>query len=166
MDSEILEELYRKYYRSTVLYCLSLCGKEALAQDIASDAFVKAYLSLPNNVSSFPYWLMRVCKNLWIDYLRKNSRITSDEPLQYLADESTPESRYLRDERSRYLWKMISQLPAIDREIIILHYFSGLSQLEIAKILRKSYPAIRQRIIRARQLLRSKMEEQGYGYEF
>ncbi len=165
MDSDILEDLYRKYYRSTVLYCLSLCGNEALAQDIASDAFVKAYLSLPNNVSSFPYWLMRVCKNLWIDYLRKHSHMTSDEPLQYLADQNTPENRYLQDERSRCLWKIISELPVLDREIIILHYFSGLSQLEISKVLRKSYPAIRQRMIRTRQLLKTKLEEQGYGYE-
>ena len=165
MDADILEELYRKYYQSTVLYCLSLCGSEAVAQDIAAEAFVKAYLSLPNDVPSFRYWLMRVCRNLWIDYLRKNSRITSDEPLQYLADDNTPESRYFRDDRSRCLWKIISELPALDREIIILHYFSGLSQLEISKILKKSYPAIRQRMIRTRQLLRTKMEEQGYGYE-
>lgn len=165
MDADILEELYRKYYRSTVLYCLSLCGSEALAQDIASDAFVKAYLSLPNDVPSFRYWLLRVCKNLWIDHLRKYNRLSTDEALQYLTDEITPETRYLKDERSRYLWQLISSLPSLEREMITLHYFSGLSQLEISKMLGKSYPAVRQRIIRIRLLLKKKLEEQGYGYE-
>lgn len=162
MDSDILEELYRKYYRSTVLYCLSLCGSEALAQDIASDAFVKAYLSLPNTVSSFPYWLMRVCKNLWIDYLRKHSRITGDEPLQYLADQNTPENRYLQDEQQQFLWDCIFQLQPLDRELVTLHYFSGLSLQEAAEILGKSYESTRQRIVRLRKILRQKMEEQGY----
>ena len=52
MDADVWEELYRKYYRSAVLYCIGLCGTEQLAEDIATDAFVKAYLSLPNNVTS------------------------------------------------------------------------------------------------------------------
>ena len=44
MDANILEELYHKYYRSAVLYCIGLCGIQQLAEDIATDAFVKAYL--------------------------------------------------------------------------------------------------------------------------
>lgn len=47
MDADLLETLSRKYYSAACAYCTALCGDVHLAQDIASDAFVKAYLSLP-----------------------------------------------------------------------------------------------------------------------
>lgn len=163
MDADLLEELYRKYYGPAVLYCTVLCGDEQLAQDIASDAFVKAYLSLPNGIPSFRYWLLRVCRNLWIDHLRKRKWEVSHEPLQYQADPATPESTYLRNEQRRCLWKAICELPPLDRELLTLHYFSGLSIQEASALLGKSYEAARQRMVRLRKTLKHRMEEQGYG---
>ena len=163
MDADILDELFRKYYGPAVLYCLRLCGDDHLAQDFASDAFVKAYLSLPNNVPSFRYWLLRVCKNLWIDHLRKQKFLTSAEPLDQLADPITPETAYIQDQERRALWKAIRSLPPLDRELVTLHYFSALPLTEIAPLLGKSYAATRQRLVRLRQILKQRMEEQGYG---
>jgi len=163
LDSDLLEELFRKYYGPAVLYCLRLCGDTHLAQDIASDAFAKAYLSLPNDVPSFRYWLMRVCKNLWIDHLRREKWTVSEAPLQYIADPVTPQSLYLQKERSLCLWKAISELAPLDQELLTLHYFSGLSLQETAKLLGKSYPATRQRMVRLRQTLKQRMEAFGYG---
>lgn len=165
MDTDLLADLFRKYYGAAVLYCTALCCDEHLAQDIASDAFVKAYLSLPDNVPSFRYWLLRVCRNLWIDQLRKRKWETSPEPLQYLTDQATPETKYLKEERNRILWKAISELPPPDRELVTLHYFSGLSLQEAANILGKPYTATRQRMVRLRKQLKQTMEEQGYGRE-
>ncbi|MBP3683496.1 MAG: sigma-70 family RNA polymerase sigma factor [Oscillospiraceae bacterium] len=165
MDAELLEQLYRKYYAGALLYCTALCGDEELAKDLTADAFVKAYLSLPDEIPSFRYWLLRVCKNLWLDHLRKHRREISDEPLQFLADNHTPETWYLQDERRRCLWQAIGTLPPNDREMLILHYFSGLSLQEIAPMTGKSYGAVRQRMVRLRQTLKIKMEEQGYGMD-
>ena len=163
MDAEFLEQLYRKHYASALLYCTALCGNEELAKDITADAFVKAYITLPNDVPTFRYWLLRVCKNLWIDHLRKQRWETSDESLQYISGSGSPEAQYLRNEQSRCLWKAIAALPPLDREVLTLHYFSGLSLQEIAPIVGKTYPAVRQRMVRLRQTLKTKMEEQGYG---
>ena len=163
MDADLLEELYRKYYGPAVLYCMSLCGEIPLAQDIASDAFVKAYLSLPNEVPSFRYWLLRVCKNLWIDHLRKRKWETSGELPEHLTAGTTPETKYLRDEQKRCLWQCISELPPQDRELVTLYYVSGLSLLEAAKLLGCSYAAVRQRMVRLRHSLKLRMEELGYG---
>lgn len=163
MDADVWEELYRKYYRSAVLYCIGLCGRQQLAEDIATDAFVKAYLSLPNDVTSFRYWLMKVCKNLWIDYLRKHSREIPDECLPEISDGTTPETTYILNERNRYLWDIINTLPSFDREMLILHYFSGLTLQEISQLTRRTAPAVRTRMMRLRQTLKNKMEEYGYG---
>lgn len=164
MDADLLEQLYRSYYSAAVLYCTALCGDEHLAQDITADAFVKAYLSLPNDVPSFRYWLLRVCKNLWIDHLRKHRLETSDEPLQFMTDGITPEIRYIQSEQNRRLWNAIATLDPIDRELVTLHYFSGVPLQEAAKLLGKSYPAVRQRMVRLRHTLKLRMEEQGYGF--
>lgn len=163
MDADVWEELYRKYYRSAVLYCIGLCGRQQLAEDIATDAFVKAYLSLPNDVTSFRYWLMKVCKNLWIDYLRKHSREIPDEYLPEMSDGTTPETTYILNERNRYLWDIINTLPSFDREMLILHYFSGLTLQEISQLTGRTAPAVRTRMMRLRQTLKNKMEEYGYG---
>ena len=163
MDADLLEELYRKYHRGALLYCTALCSDPYLAQDIAAEAFVKAYLSLPGDIPSFRYWLLRVCKNLWIDHLRKHSRETSDEQLQYLASPDTPEMQYIRGEERRCLWQAIAELPPLDRELVTLHYFSDVPLQEAARLLGKSYPAVRQRMVRLRAILKQRMEEQGYG---
>ena len=163
MDADLLEQLYRKYYGPAVLYCMSLCGEFHLAQDIASDAFVKAYLSLPNDVPSFRYWLLRVCKNLWIDHLRKRKWETSGDALDHLTDGTTPENKYIRDEQMRCLWQCISELSPQDRELVTLYYVSELSLQEAARLLGCSYAAARQRMVRLRHTLKIRMEELGYG---
>ena len=163
MDKDTLEQLYRVHYSAVYSYCLTLCGQEALAQDIAADAFVKAYLSLPNDIPSFRWWLLRVCRNLWLDHLRKDRHLAGSEALDSLADGQTPENRYIQQETYIFLWKCIAELPPADRELLTLHYFSGLPLKEIAALTRISYAAVRKRMERLKDKLRLRMEEHGYG---
>ena len=162
MDADILQELYEHYYAGALLYTLSLCGDEELAKDLTADAFLKAYLTLPDREPSFPYWLMRVCKNLWLDHLRKHSRTVPLEAAGELVSFRTPETVYLQNERSRALWRAIGTLEPLDREIVTLHYFAGLPLQQVAVFVGRSYGATRQRLSRLRQKLRQEMEEQGY----
>lgn len=162
-DQKTLEALYRRYYSAAYLYCLSLCGDSHTAQDIVADAFVKAYLSLPDDVPSFRYWLLRVCRNLWIDQCRKKSHLTSPDSLDFIPDPNTPETIYLRNEQRKALWTALNDLSPADRELITLHYFSGLPLHEIAPLMGKSYDAVRQRLSRLRTKLKHELEAQGYG---
>ena len=163
METEILEQLYRRYYSAAYLYCLSLSGDGHTAQDLVSEAFVKAYLSLPDDVPSFRYWLLRVCRNIWIDHCRRQKHQAGQEALDFLPDPDTPESIYLKNEQKKVLWQALNTLSPRDRELIILHYFSGLSLKEIAPLVGKSYDSVRQRMVRLRNQLRPEMEAQGYG---
>lgn len=145
------------------MYCFTLCGSWELAEDITADAFVKAYLSLPDSIPSFQYWLLRVCRNLWLDHCRREKHLTSPEALDTLSDQRTPETVLLANERQRILWKAIASLSPLDRELVTLHYFSGLPLNGIAALMGKSHAAIRQRMVRLRAALKQRMEEQGYG---
>lgn len=163
MEADILEELYREHYGAALLYSMALCGDTQLAQDLTEEAFVKAYLSLPDRIPSFRWWLLRVCKNAWIDHLRRQTRELGSDPLDRIASPGTPESIYIKKERSRALWNALEQLPPQDRELIALHYFSGLTLREASQLLGLPYTAARQRMVRLRQALKRHMEEQGYG---
>ena len=164
MENDILQTLYTRYYSAALLYTTTLCSDTELAKDIVADAFVKAYISLPREMPSFQFWLFKVCKNLWIDHLRKQPALLSEEHLLTLTDRETPESRYLKNERYAALWQGIQSLSPVDREIVTLHYFSELPLQEVAVLVGKSYPAVRQRLSRLRQILKQRMEEQGYDF--
>jgi len=159
----MLEALYRRHYTAAYLYTLSLCGDGHTAQDIVADAFVKAYLSLPQDVPSFRYWLFRVCKNLWIDHCRKLRFLAGNEALPFIPDPNTPEQIYLKNEQKEALWAVLNTLLPKDRELIILHYFAELPLKEIALLMNAPYTAIRQRMVRLRALVKQRMEEKGYG---
>jgi len=163
MDADILEALYREHYSAALLYCMALCGDDQLSQDLTADAFVKAYLSLPDRIPSFRWWLLRVCRNLWIDQLRRQKKELGSGPLDRAAAPGTPESTYITKERSQALWRALGTLPAQDRELVTLHYFSGLTVLEASRLLGLPYTAARQRMVRLRQTIKRYMEEQGYG---
>lgn len=160
-----MERLYRKYYAPALLYAVSLCGEPHLAEDLVADAFVKAYLSLPDETPSFLYWLFRVCKNLWLDQLRRRKFVTDSAPLAHMVSHDTPEERYMTTQRHKALWKAIRKLSPADREIITLHYFSGLPLAQVAQLTGIGYAALRQRISRLRKTLKKQLEEQGYGSE-
>lgn len=165
MNRDIFEQLYVRYHKSAFLYTFSLCKNREIAEDIVSDAFVKAYLSLSDDHTSFQYWLLRVCKNLWIDYLRRQKRTAenSEAALHNIPDQETPEKNLLREERLSMLYQCIQQLPPGDQELLVLHYFSDLRLKELSLMLRTSPGSIKTRIFRARQNLKKLMEDNGYG---
>ena len=81
MHADALEALYRDHYRAALLYALSLCGDRALAEDLVSDAFEAALLTLDDSHPSVRYWLLRVCRHLWLDELRRRKRRPTDSAL-------------------------------------------------------------------------------------
>ena len=166
MTSGILEQLYVRYYKSAFLYTLSLCKNRDLADDIVADSFVKAYLSFPDNHTSFNYWLLRVCKNLWLDYLRRQKRNADDceDAFSDISKEDSPEENLLRDERLSTLYNCIRLLQPAEQEVLILHYFSNLPLREIALILNVTPGSIKTRVFRARKNLKNLMEDNGYDF--
>ena len=163
-ENDILQTLYNRYYSAALLYTTAICADSELARDIVADAFVKAYITLPREIPSFQFWLFRVCKNLWIDHLRKAPALLSEEHLLNIPDHRTPESIFLQNERYRCLWRSINTLSPADREIVTLHYFSALPLQEVSRLVGKTYPAVRQRLTRLRRILKQRMEEQGYDF--
>ena len=161
MKKNQLEQLYRAYYNDVYLYALSLCKNHHVAQEITSDTFFKALLSLEEANGNIKYWLIRVCKNLTLNYFRSRRRFAV-KPLEELplATGRDPVLRsLLQKEELLALYQAIYSLPPAARECLTLFYFSGLSCQEIAQTTGTTNGAVRALLYRTRQKLKKEREE-------
>jgi RNA polymerase sigma-70 factor (ECF subfamily) len=153
-----MEELYIKYHRELYLYAFSLCKNHHLAQDLTSDTFFKAYLSL-DDVSYFKYWLFRVCKNLYLDFLKRDREYYSENILENIfSNDQTPLGKIIESEKKKHLYNLILNLQESYKEILILYYFCGFSLKEISISKNITDGAAKTMLFRARKRLKKEME--------
>lgn len=161
MKKRALEIVYEKYSHEVYLYAFSLCKDHYLAQDLVSDTFFKALLSINDDNIKIKYWLFRVCKNLWLDNLKYRKHF-SNNPLDIfqIPTEDNTLSKLIIDEEKRYLYMAILKLPPSSMEVVILFYFCNMSLKDIAENLNMSPGAARTLLFRARQKLKTLLEEE------
>ena len=115
-------------------FLASLCGDAALADDIAQEALVRAYVSSDRFVGNFKAWLFRIAYNCFIDNLRRvpapSTDLDSPEVL-HLADGTASDAAFRHEELQRAL----NRIPEKERTAIVLHYFEDLPIREIAAIM-------------------------------
>lgn len=159
MLNDQLETLYIKYHRELYLYAFSLCKDHHLAQDLTSETFYKAILSLDDNVSYIKYWLFRVCKNLFIDHARKDKELSNTEGLEdTLTSEITPLDKLMESEDKKLLYNQVINLHQSYREILILYYYCDFTLNEISKTTGMTQGAVKTLLSRARKKLKIKLE--------
>lgn len=160
MDMEPLRQLYHKFQKEIYLYLFSLCHNRELAQDLMQETFLKAILALPNDHTNVRAWLYLVARNLYFNYRSKEKRIVPLEELEASTiDNTTPLlDHIIKDEQKKLLYRALEHLPERQREILLLHYFGGLSLKEIAAILKQTPENIRVQTYRSKKELRKYME--------
>jgi RNA polymerase sigma-70 factor (ECF subfamily) len=135
MTRERFIDLVRVEQEPLRRFLLALCnGDAALADDIAQDALVRAYVASGSflGLSKFSTWLFRIAYNCYIDHNRKTrlDEAPVEAALAVPADEST-------DAAFRYqqLYQALERLPGKEKAAIALFYFEDRSIKEIASIL-------------------------------
>lgn len=153
---QAFESLYTKYYNEAMLYACSLTHDRALSEDLVAEAFTRALRSIDPDRDGFKYWLFKVCRNLYYDYLRKAKRVAPED--ENLADEEQLVDSVIKNEEYRALYKAISLLVESQREVIRMFYFNGLSVKEIAGITDLSVENVKVTLYRARVKLKKILE--------
>ena len=137
MTQERFIDLVRTEQEPLRRFLLALCGgNDALADDIAQDALVRAYVASGSflGLSKFSTWLFRIAYNCYIDHCRKphleQAPIEGREALDVLSDDAT-------DDAFRYqqLYGALDKLPEKEKSAIVLFYFEDRPIKEIASIL-------------------------------
>ncbi len=169
-DKKAFDLLVLKYQHKIVKLISRYIRDEAETQDVAQEAFIKAYRALPRfrGDSAFYTWLYRIAINTAKNFLISQGRrppesdIDADEAEQYvggsaLRDIATPENILLKDEIEAVVYKAIDQLPEDLRTAITLREMEGLSYEEIASAMDCPVGTVRSRIFRAREAIDKKL---------
>lgn len=156
-DRSAYSQLVERYRDLAYACAYSLLRSREDAEDVAQEAFVKAYSALDryDPVRCWGAWLMCIVRNLCRDQHRRR-KVRSDAVLGWRPepDGPTPEKRLLDEERRRSLRQAVDGLPEHLRAPVILHYGYGLTYGEIAMALGLSNSTVVGRLAGALRRLR------------
>jgi RNA polymerase sigma-70 factor (ECF subfamily) len=175
-DREAFRLLVEKYQSRVLALAFSIVKNKDDAEDIAQEAFVKAYLSLPEfkGEAAFYTWLYRIAYNMAIDFRRRQSRrgglspgSLSDEQIGQLTDSSAlsagsveaPDGPLLRKEQGRMLQEVLGGISDEHRSAILLREVDGLSYDEIASVTGVTKGTVMSRLHYARKRLQQALKE-------
>ncbi|MGQ0836849.1 MAG: RNA polymerase sigma factor RpoE [Gammaproteobacteria bacterium] len=172
-DKGAFDALVLKYQHKVVKLVMRYMRNPVDAEDVAQEAFVKAYRALPQfrGDSAFYTWLYRIAINT-----AKNALVSRDRsPIDYaldlqnpdesyemharLKDSATPEALVLTDEIRATVNSAIEALPEDLRTAIVLREIEGLSYEEIAAAMECPVGTVRSRIFRAREAIDRRLRE-------
>jgi RNA polymerase sigma-70 factor (ECF subfamily) len=171
-DKRAFELLVVKYQRKLARLLSRLIRDPAEVEDVAQEAFIKAYRALPNfrGDSAFYTWLYRIGINTAKNYLMAMGRraptsteVEAEEAEGYeegeqLRDINTPESLALSREIGATVNAAIDGLPEELRTAIQLRELEGMSYEDIARIMDCPIGTVRSRIFRAREAISDKLK--------
>lgn len=166
------EELVRRYQRPIAAYVYRMVGDYEAALDLTQEVFIKVYSSLSRYRSEFKFstWIYKIAHNSAVDHLRRHStRERSlisefDGEQRELPIESgrlSPEQESERAERRVEIEQVVHQLPSAYRELILLRHSHDLSYDEIAEVTGLPLGTVKNRLFRARELMRQFFVERG-----
>lgn len=147
VNVESTQEAFRRFLAALC------CGDTSLADDIAQEAYIKAYLSCDSlaDPAKFKAWIFRIGYTTFLNQCR-SARVYSD-----IEQASGLESGSRADDLFRYqeLYAALNQLPAKERMSVLLFYMEGYSVKEIAEIEGAGEDAVKQHLSRGRKHLRN-----------
>lgn len=152
------EEFYREHYRTVYAYLLSLCGDPYLAEDLASETFLRAFKKIHTYDPRYAptTWLCTIGKNLLYTHYRKEKRyVPLEEHLPIVTP--SPESLYLEKEQGEHLRQAASVLSPIQRQVLYMR-LEGLSFRRIGEALDRSENWARVTFFRAKNQIIAEME--------
>ncbi|HSE34422.1 MAG TPA: RNA polymerase sigma factor [Pyrinomonadaceae bacterium] len=153
-------ELYERHRQPVFRFAYRLLGSVELAEDITHDCFL-SLIRKPENFrserGSLRSYLFAAARNLALKQFRGSGRETSLEELEDETDHATahPLGRLLDAELSTQVREAVLALPPLQREALVLFEYEALSLSEIAQITDSEVGAVKGRLFRARERLKS-----------
>jgi RNA polymerase sigma-70 factor (ECF subfamily) len=167
-DQQAYTSLVEKYKDSVFNVAYRMLGNPTEAEDVAQEAFVRAYTQLHTykETHRFSTWLLSIASHLAIDQLRRRRFLAlplENVPfLEWIADVSLgPEESALAVEASDEMQRVLAVLPPKYRAVLVLRYWHDFSYEEIAEALKLTPPLVKARLHRARELVARTMKANG-----
>ena len=134
-----VEGIYREFYPKILRYVRSRISSQE-AEDLCSAIWLKIQKGLAGSDSrkaSLSTWIFTITRNAVTDYFR--TRRTEEELSEEIAASEDPADGMMEEEALEELAAALEKLPTRECDIIILHYYTGISLKEIAARMGMSY---------------------------
>lgn len=148
-----------------------MLGDRAEAEDLAQEAMLRLWRIAPDwrtGEAKVSTWLYRVVTNLATDRLRRRRGIGLDEAPEVADESASALDRMITEDRLAALQGALDQLPARQRQAVVLRHIEGLSNPEIAAAMEIGVEAVESLTARGKRalaaLLSGRREELGYGH--
>ena len=170
-DRDRFTELVGRYEKRMVNYVYRITHRYEESHDLAQEIFIKVYLALDRYDPKYQFstWIFRIAQNSAIDALRKRS--INEVSLTKSSDEDSPGEqhefpdhgispyRMLKNKQlSAAIDQAVGKLPDDYKDLIQLRHFAELSYDEIAEIKRIPLGTVKNKLFRARALLKDALE--------
>ena len=175
-EQEAFAILVEQYQKQVYNLCLRMVSNPSDAEDLAQEAFVKAWKGLRfyKFEASFSTWLYRLTSNVCIDFLRRQKRraafslTSADEDdwaeLDLLDPQPGPEELAIHREDQRAVAKAMAQLDEEHRLVLTLRVVEELSYDQICDVLGLKAGTVKSRLARARNRLRNILLQNGNSF--
>jgi RNA polymerase sigma-70 factor, ECF subfamily len=160
-DPARFAELYENNFERVYAYVVRRVGDRAETEDLTSEVFHHALANLQRfewRGIPFAAWLYRIAANLISDrWQRMGREDVADEPEQ-IESAAARGVEFEEVERRATLFRLVDNLPAEQRRVVVLRFVEQKSIKEVAREIRKTEGAVKQLQFRALTSLRARME--------
>ena len=153
-DRDAAAALFRRYWRDAWRAAFAVTGRRSLADDVAADAFERAFAALGRFDERRPFgpWLHRIVANRALDLLRAERRLSDEE----LPDMPDPAPVHASGDRG--LLTTVAELSLERRVVVVLRYGVGMTPAQIADALDLPVGTVNSRLARSLEQLRESVE--------
>ena len=160
-DKDAQRELYEVSYKKVYYLALRITKNPEDAEDVAQESFISAFKALPNlqNNNAFEGWLFQIVANKCRNKLTRTKQVDAlpegfEEHTPDTSEGILPEDILQDAEKRRMIMEIVNELSDVQRECVMLFYYSQLSVKEIAKSLDISEGTVKSRLNYARQKIK------------
>ena len=153
-----MQKVYQQHAQTVYKFLLAQCRDPGLAEELTQETFYQAVKSVDRFDGSckVSVWLCQIAKHLWFQHLRKQKREAPVLP-EDLPESPGPsaEEGLLEKEGQLDLLRQVHSLPELQREVVYLRAFGGLSFREIGDVMGKTENWARVTFYRSKEKLRN-----------
>lgn len=159
---EILR-LYNEYKTDLYYYLLGLTHNSTIADDLLSDTFLQAIISLPTfrGEASIKTWLFGIARNLWLQHLRKQKSTMNIDEIPDIIIHNDLLQGIALEELTKRINILLSEKDSYSRDVFIMR-MKGYSYKAIAETLKITESSARVIEFRTRKWLQSILSKEDY----
>ena len=167
-EAAAFEAVVRRWQEPLGRFLVRLVGRADLAQDLCQEVFLRVYLAGPKyqEAGTFSGWLYRIALNIARDASRRHRLNSQPWPtIEPAAKAPTAVADCERRELIQIVEKALAELPASQREVLVLRHYEGMRFEEMARLLGVPASTLKSRFAAALQRMRVRLEQLGWSHE-